>query len=387
MLNTPSRILITVAVLLVWRLGSAIPIPGLDLRSAYPHPLTSWLIATPWHATPGPAWSILILGLGPIFSALIFVELLKIASPAFSRWEAADRQGKARLRLYVLMTSLLFAAWQAGSLVSFYERFAAQPGTLFEIAFVISLMAGAALTCWFADMITLYGIGNGFWVLISLPILAAITRNTWLSLDILWHSHDRASRVWWYPSYFPTPAELGLVAIGFTIVAIFLLVFVLYPILRRHESGEYPNTKRDPWADGELMATVWPPTLVNVAAPWLIFPLAIVLKVPIDLAALAIIPAGMVLIPVFTILLEKIAQKQEVNEENSHQREARPILTLALVQTAIWAILLLGKRLQIPAMIMEGWSLIIAVTFLLDLMKRLSFLRAGRKLRAAEPSP
>jgi preprotein translocase subunit SecY len=379
------RLLITIAVLLAWRLGSAIPVPGLILPSD--SPLNSWHITTPWHAVPGPVWSIFVLGLGPIFSTLIVVELLKIASPAFRRWEAADRQGKVRLRLYILMASLVLAAAQALNLIPFYERFAVQPGAVFEVTFVICLVAGVALTCWLADAITLYGIGNGFWVLFSLPLLANLGRNIWFCLDTWWHSHDRSSRVWWYPSYIPTWAELGLVAAGLTIVSIFLLVFVLNSRLTARETREYPHKIHDPWADSTIMATVWPPILASSATLWLIIPIVVVLNMSTGLLPIAVALGAIALTPVFTILREESVLKQELDERSALQEGARPILTVALVQSTIWAVPLLWKQLNVPsAIIMDGYSIIIATTFALDLTKRLLFEPESTELRVAEPS-
>jgi len=383
MLNTPRRLLITIAVLLAWRLGLAIPVPGPILPSGDLQVLN---LGPQWFwQTLGRKWSILELGITPLFWVLMSVELLKIALPEFRRWEAADRQGKARLRLYIFMASLAFAAIQALGLLSTYEQLAEPLGTVFEVAFVMSLVAGAALMCWFADVITRYGIGNGFWMLLGLPILAALAKNSWLYLGMLLHTHERASRVWWYPSYIPTQAELEWVAIGLIFVAIFFLVFVLYPRLNFRGSGDTPQNKRDPWAEGGLMATVWPPVLANWVASWLVL-VAMAFKLSTDFDSFAMIAAGIVLIPLFTILREKGALRQNV-EGNLSQEETMPILTLALVQTVIWAIPLFWKQLdgQFP-LFMGGYHLIIATTIALDLARRLFYLRERTELQVAAPS-
>jgi preprotein translocase subunit SecY len=383
MLNTRRRILITIAVLLAWRLGSAIPIPGL-MHDGYPQAPGLGQIPAPVWSILRPGWSILMLGVTPLFSVLTLVELLKIALPELRRWQ--DRQGKARLRLYIFIASLVFAAMQALALISGYERLAQPLGTAFEVAFVIGLVAGAALVCWFADAITLYGVGNGFWMLLSLPILANMGLNIWSGLNIWWYSHDRPGRVWGYPIYLPTQAELGLVAIGLTFVAIFLLVLVQYPRLKFRGNGESPQKGRDPWADGSLMATVWPPILAGWIAPWLIL-IAIVFNLPTGIAYFAMIPAGMALILICTILQQKAMSKQDVNEGAFFREETKPVLTLALVQAVIWAIPLLWKQLNGPfPIITDGGSVIIATAFTLDFAKRLFFLRESTGLQAAEPS-
>jgi preprotein translocase subunit SecY len=365
MLNTPRRLLITVAVLLAWRLGLAIPVPGLTLHS---DSFNSLQALPSQFRTPG--WSLLMLGVIPLFSALISVEILKIAWPGFHGWEAVDRRGKGRLRRYIFIASLAFAAMQALVLLPAYERMAKPPGIVFEVAFVTGLVAGAALMCWFADVITLYGIGNGFWMLLGLPILAGSARNIWLYLNM----------------YIPTQAELEWVAIGLVFVAIFLLVFVQYPRLNFRGNGDSPQKERDHWADGGLMATCWPPILANWVASWVVA-LAIIYNLPADLGAFAMIAAGMVLIPLFTTLRENVVLKQDVNGGNLSQKETKPILILALVQAVIWAVPLLWKQLngQFPAF-MDGYSLIIATTIALDLMRRLIYLRERRELRAAAPS-
>ena len=259
--------------------------------------------------------SILKFGVGPIFSVLIVIELLKIAFPAFRRWEAIDRSGKGRLRLYVLIASLVLATVQALGLEPIiWRRLAKSPGMVFEVTFVVCLVAGAALAAWLAHVITLYGIGNGFWILFSLPLIIGLSKNIWLCLYIWWNSHDRSGRVWWYPTYILTPAELWLLGAGLVIVAIFALVFVLLPRLSFRGRSEHLTEENDRQVEGGLMGTVWPPILANSIASWLILPTLAVLSMSASLATPVFILAGMVLIPLIAILREK---RPPINEEES----------------------------------------------------------------------
>ncbi|MGA7324397.1 MAG: hypothetical protein WBX25_07940 [Rhodomicrobium sp.] len=362
--DTCHRLLITIAILFAWRLGSTIPIPGLTLQYHNTYTLSSW------HVSLGPEYSILKFGVGPIFSVLIVTELLRVASPAFSRWAAADRGGRGRLRLYVLIASLVLATVQALRFTPFYERLAEQPGVIFEVTLVVSLVAGTALSGWLAHLITIYGIGNGFWIFFCLPIITGLSKNIWLCLDIWWESQDRLARVWWFPSYVPTPAELGLLGAGLSIVAIFPLIFILLPWLGLRQGSEYPPEEGTLQVGGGLMESVWPPILATSIASWLVPPILAVLSTPTSLTKPAFILTGAVLIPLTTILREKRAEEPKAGD--STRGELKPVATLALVQTGMWATSLLWIWSVGALPLWDSYSLIIAITFGLDLAERLS---------------
>jgi hypothetical protein len=376
MQDSSRRLLITIAVLFVWRLGSVIPIPGVILRQHDSY--SSWQIAL------SSENSILKFGVDPIFSVLIIIELLRIAFPAFRRWEAFDRSEKRRLPLYVLIASITLAGAQALRLVPFYETWGQveQPGIVFEVTLVVSLVTGVALAGWLAHLITLYGIGNGFWLLFSLPILAGLSKNIWLCLNMWWQDHDRASRVWWYPTYIPTRAELGLLGTGLVAVATFALVFVLLPRLSlRERCHQHLPKENDHRLGGCLMESVWPPVLANVIVSWFVLPILAILNIPPSIAISIWMLAGVALIPFLTMVRERGAV---VEPGKSPDVERKPVLTLALLQAVIWGTSLLWIRSIWPLPIWDGYSLIIAITLALALTEQLF----GRKLvalNAAKP--
>jgi preprotein translocase subunit SecY len=156
------RLLFTVAVLLAYRLGCQIPIPGID---------TDFLARLPTELKIEKL-SLFALGVTPIFSVLIFFELAKRIMPPLARWEAAEPGHVGRLRQALFITALAMAAFQSYNLASALYGIPGVldgPGWTFPI--VATWVAATALLGWLAGQITLHGIGSGFWLLLITPTL------------------------------------------------------------------------------------------------------------------------------------------------------------------------------------------------------------------------
>ncbi len=167
--DTAQRVAVTAAVLAVSTLLAYVPAPGLS-PDAIAH-LTS---------TSGDAGSLAIsrlsivaLGLSPILSALIAGEFLKLAAPPLYGIE--DNPSRAhKFNRAVLILGLFLAAFQAYGVTIALEAIQLaggmpmieEPGTLFRMSYIITLIAGVALTYWLAEIITRHGIGSGFWVML-----------------------------------------------------------------------------------------------------------------------------------------------------------------------------------------------------------------------------
>jgi preprotein translocase subunit SecY len=165
------RLLVTLGLLLAYRVGCQIPMPGVDVSifaRSYGLPLSMEQL------------SIFALGVTPLFSVLVIFEFVKLVFPSLARWEVSEPGHARRLHGWIVLAALLAAAFQAtGVAGALYEVRGLIDAPGWTIPIVMTLVAATALLGWFADRISRHGIGNGFWVLlitpalINLPALAA----------------------------------------------------------------------------------------------------------------------------------------------------------------------------------------------------------------------
>ena len=167
--DTLRRVVVTAAVLTISSLLSYVPAPGLS-PSAIDHLVTATGDSAAFAVS---RMSIVALGLSPILSALIAGEFLKLAAPPLYGLE----DGSPRAQIFnraVLTLGLFFAAFQAYGVTVALEAvqlpgglaMIEDPDSFFRLSYMITLVAGVALTYWLAEIITRAGIGSGFWVMI-----------------------------------------------------------------------------------------------------------------------------------------------------------------------------------------------------------------------------
>ena len=163
-----SRIGVTLAALLVYRLGLMIPVPGVDQTA-----LAS-LMHSGWFAIE--RLSLFTLGLVPLLSVYLLAETLRLVSPRFARWQAEPANGR-RLGRWLRLAALVLAVIQSFGVASALEgigNIVATPGPAFRAGVVGSLVAATALLSWLADTVTRRGLGNGFWLLLAVPTVAGL---------------------------------------------------------------------------------------------------------------------------------------------------------------------------------------------------------------------
>ena len=164
------RLGITAFALLIYRFGCHLPVPGLN-----PQLLPKYVNTLSFERC-----SIFALGVRPLFAALALAELLKILVPSVRRWEQAELRNRFEFNKMVLVLALAVAAWQARDLAFGLEKvhsaagyLVPQPGPMFQIPYVVMVVAATAFLSWLADQMTRRGIGSGFWLLLIAPWLAA----------------------------------------------------------------------------------------------------------------------------------------------------------------------------------------------------------------------
>jgi hypothetical protein len=159
------RLAFTIGALLVYRVGCAIPVPGLDAD----------LLNLMSRAPSIERLSIFALGVAPIFSALLIFEFLKLVFPPLARWEAAERTHARRLHNVVYIVAVAMAAIQAyGVAIALYglPQTPGEPESVISIA--ATMIAGVMLLGWLGDRINRHGLGTGFWLILIVPMLIAL---------------------------------------------------------------------------------------------------------------------------------------------------------------------------------------------------------------------
>ena len=174
------KILITIALLFVYRLGCFIPVPGVTAFKG----LDEFSFLEIMSAVSGSALqfgTFFAMGIGPYINASIIIQLLTVGIPALESLSKQGEEGKKKLNVYTRILTLILAIAQAiGILVAFQGS--VNTGKIFgsegfakflSYAFlVIVYTAGASLTMWIGERITDYGVSNGISMLIFAGILS-----------------------------------------------------------------------------------------------------------------------------------------------------------------------------------------------------------------------
>jgi preprotein translocase subunit SecY len=161
------RILVTIAALFVFRLGLAVPLPG----------ISATVVALQLDDFAGRL-PIFALGVMPLLTVFIIVELFVLASPPIRAWLAESPMKRQRLNGWARIAALVLAAVQALGTAAALEQsgLVAEPGWQFQLRCAVTLIASTALIGWLADQISLRGVGSGLWLLVATANLAALPK-------------------------------------------------------------------------------------------------------------------------------------------------------------------------------------------------------------------
>src|SRR5215468_3954132 len=171
------RIWFTVGALLVYRLGTYIPLPGID-PNAWEQIFNTQAggILGMFNMFSGGGihrMAIFALNIMPYISASIIIQLMTTVSPTLEQLKKEGEQGRKVMNQYTRYLTVLLAAFQAYGIAVGLEgagNVVSDPGWFFRIETVITLTGGTMFLMWLGEQVTSRGIGNG----ISLIILAGI---------------------------------------------------------------------------------------------------------------------------------------------------------------------------------------------------------------------
>ncbi|WP_448951979.1 hypothetical protein [Labrys neptuniae] len=163
------RLALLTGLLAIVELGSIIPMPGLNPEAVAPilEPFDRGLLGL-FDGNRMARISIFALGLTPLFTVLATIEIANLLFPRFKRWQTASVGNLFRLNDYVRIAAICIAALQAYGVAVGLEQgvqIVPEPGVVFELTTIGTLVGGTALLCWLVDRVTLLGFGNGFWLI------------------------------------------------------------------------------------------------------------------------------------------------------------------------------------------------------------------------------
>jgi preprotein translocase subunit SecY len=176
------RILYTLGLLFIFRVGSFIPLPGVDPSKLTTPENTGDLLGL-INVFTGGAFNnaaIFALGIMPYITASIIVQLLGFAVPYFQRLQQKEGEsGRKKLNQITRLLTVAITLVQGGGYLTYIRNIlnaqaAGMPDSIFWVSNIIVLSAGTVFAMWLGERITEKGIGNGVSLLITIGIIAAL---------------------------------------------------------------------------------------------------------------------------------------------------------------------------------------------------------------------
>lgn len=188
------RILVTIGLLILVRVGVFLPIPGIDRASFSAAIQNSPVIGFLDLFSGGglSALGIFALGILPYINASIIMQLMTAALPSLEDLQKNEGEaGRRKISQITRYVALGWAVLQSVGIAIWINPFANSPGVLFQIQVVLALAAGSMFVMWLSELITERGIGNGASLLIFLGIVAVLPTSLGNTLELA-QSGDQA---------------------------------------------------------------------------------------------------------------------------------------------------------------------------------------------------
>ena len=175
------RLVFLLLALVVYRLGTHIPVPGIDpSQMAELFKSQSGGILNLFNMFSGGAlsrFSVLALGIMPYISASIIMQLMTYVVPSLEALKKEGESGRRRITQYTRYGTLMLAIFQSLGIAIALEGSAGlvlSPGVGFRFTAVVSLVSGTMFLMWLGEQITERGLGNGISIIIFAGIAAGL---------------------------------------------------------------------------------------------------------------------------------------------------------------------------------------------------------------------
>ena len=177
------RLLFTLGILIIYRLGTYIPVPGVDLSvfQGFLDGGTAGGFGDRLNMFAGGAverMAVFALNVMPYISASIIMTLMKGSIPSLKELDKEGQQGRQQINQYTRYLTLVLAAFQAFGVAKLIEQSGASinPGLFFQASTVITLVGGTMFLMWLGEQVTARGVGNGVSLIIFAGIVAELPR-------------------------------------------------------------------------------------------------------------------------------------------------------------------------------------------------------------------
>ena len=193
------KIIFTLFILMIYRVGNVIPVPFIDVATLanYFDSVLSTTILGLYNAMSGSAFSqatVFALGIQPYINASIIIQLLTIAIPALERLakEGGEEGQKkiARITRYTTVGLGLLMGWAYYSMLHNYASqgfsIITEEGFLPAMVIILAFTAGSAVVMWLGEQITEFGIGNGISMILFANIISGIPRMIGTLASMVW---------------------------------------------------------------------------------------------------------------------------------------------------------------------------------------------------------
>ena len=180
------RLIITFSLILVFRVGSFIVLPGVDSSKLGTEAVDAGSIEGLLGLLSGGGFtnaSFLALGIMPYISASIIMQLMGMAVPAVQKMQQEGESGRKKINSYTRILTIIICSVQAPGYLTLYvggknaipAEFIDSP--LWWVQSVLVLVAGAMFAVWLGERITDKGVGNGISLLITVGIIARLPQS------------------------------------------------------------------------------------------------------------------------------------------------------------------------------------------------------------------
>ncbi len=210
------KIIFTLLVLLLYRIGNVIPVPFINVNElgTYFDQVLGQTILGLYNAMSGSAFkqaTVLALSIQPYINASIIVQLLTVALPPLERWAKDEgEEGKKKIEMLTRISTValgLLMGW------AYYAMLRNQGGIITDNSFwaavviILTFTAGSAVVMWLGEQITAHGIGNGISMILFANIISSIPH----AMTTLFAS---ASFKWW---------QMIIIVVGVALMMVFII--------------------------------------------------------------------------------------------------------------------------------------------------------------------
>ena len=213
------KILFTLLILVIYRIGSAIPVPyvNVDLLSNYLDSMGTTILGL-YNVMSGGAFAqatVFALGIQPYINSSIIIQLLTVAIPALERM-ARDQgeEGKKKIQSITRYSTVAIAVLQALGYYFIMKRYGIlnDQGVWAALVIMVSFVAGSSFLMWLGEQCNEFGVGNG----ISMILFAGIISRVPTMVSNMYNGLVAGTMPWW---------TLILIVVG-VLALIVLIVFV-----------------------------------------------------------------------------------------------------------------------------------------------------------------